>query len=178
MSLRAQLSILGLSDESLSALEPCSSDSRIHDPGDGDPPHGSQPRASTERQSRVTKQQLLSCMSLPLSLGGLGLHPVVSIRHAAYYAWLMQVLPVFAQPHPELLRDTSAMRQTQLHREVSACRKTLLRHGAPLCLACLAPASSALFALVSRAARPPPSLPVCPRRHGRPQCGRTMRRAR
>ena len=131
MALQAQLAILQQSDESLRALEPRAPDpdSHIHDPGDGDPPPGSQPPLSTERASAVTKEQLLQRIALPLSLGGLGLRSVESIRHAAYFASLQQILPYFPQLHPEL-RVASAFQQTALYRELQFCQAELIKVGA------------------------------------------------
>ena len=78
MALRAQLAILQQTDASLTALEPrvADPDSRVHDPGGGDPPPSSQPHCSTDRASAVSKEQLLQRIALPLSLGGLGLRRV------------------------------------------------------------------------------------------------------
>jgi hypothetical protein len=131
MALSTQLRMLQLSDASLTALQPRLSDpdSRVHDPGETEPPPGSQPQLSTERSSCVSKEQLLTRMALPLSLGGLGLRPVLRIRHAAYYAALLQILPAFAHLHPEL-RDVVAWQHTQLYAELTQCREALLAAGA------------------------------------------------
>jgi len=131
MALSTQLGLLRLDDASLTALQPrmWDPDSRVHDPGDGDPPPGSQPQLSTQRLSCVSKEQLLLRMSMPLSLGGLGLRPVVRICHAAYYSALMQILPEFARLHPEL-RDTAAWQRTQLYAELVQCRNALMEAGA------------------------------------------------
>ena len=101
----------------------------MHDPGEGDPPPGSQPHCSTDRLSLVSRDQLLQRMRLPLSLGGLGLRAVVSTRHAAYFASLMQMLPHFVRLHPEL-RVKSGFQQTRLYAELTRCRQELHEAGA------------------------------------------------
>ena len=132
LALQAQLTVLEQSDESLTALQPRTADpdSTVHDPGDGDPPPGSQPHVTTKRASAVSKQQLLQRIALPLSLGGLGLRSVERTRHAAYFASLQQILPYFAQLHPELCRSTSEFQQTQLYRELQLCQAELIKAGA------------------------------------------------
>jgi len=132
MALQTQLTILQQSEESLTELEPRTSDpdSTVHDPGDGDPPLGSQPRAITQRASAVSKQQLLQRIALPLSLGGLGLRSVEQTRHAAYFASLQQILPYFAQLHPELCDAARGFEQTQLYRELVECQTVLVSAGA------------------------------------------------
>ena len=132
MALATQLELLRLDDASLTALEPRMSDadSRVLDPSEEDPPPGSQPRLSTERPSCVSRAQLLERIALPLSLGGLGLRPVHRIRHAAYYAALLQIVPTFVQLRPELRDDAAAWQQTQLYAELSQCREALLAAGA------------------------------------------------
>jgi len=131
MAMRAQLAILQQTDDSLCALQPRASDpdSSIHDPGDGDPPPGSQPQVTTDRASAVTKEQLLQRIALPLALGGLGVRSVEIIRHAAYFASLQQILPYFARMHPEL-RAPAAFQQTQLYQELLHCQLELKRAGA------------------------------------------------
>ena len=123
--------ILLQTDESLTALEPRAQDpdSHVHDPGDGDPPPGSQPPLSTARVTAVSKEQLLQRISLPLSLGGLGLRSVESIRHAAYFASQQQILPYFAHLHPEL-RVAGAFQQTALYAELQSCQAALITAGA------------------------------------------------
>jgi hypothetical protein len=133
MALAAQLTILQQTDESLTSLEPRTSDPedsiRIQDPGDGDPPPGSQSTVTTQRISAVKKEQLVQRMQSPLSLGGLGVRPVERIRHAAYFASLMQILPYFARIHPEL-RDANLFHGTELYREVHECQQRLIESGA------------------------------------------------
>jgi Reverse transcriptase (RNA-dependent DNA polymerase) len=151
MALQAQMAILHQTDESLTALEPRTSDpdSTVHDPGDGDPPPGSQPTLTTDRVTAVTKQQLLQRMALPLSLGGLGLRSVESVRHPSYFASLHTILPYFARLHPELAvrspstdvagaatgtaassNPTVTFQRTQLYRELVECQGHLLDAGA------------------------------------------------
>jgi hypothetical protein len=152
MALQAQMTILHQTDESLTALEPRTSDpdSTVHDPGDGDPPPGSQPTVTTDRVTAVTKQQLLQRMALPLSLGGLGLRTVESVRHPSYFASLHTILPYFARLHPELAvrppstdvagaatsgaaasdNPTVTFQRTQLYRELVECQGHLIDAGA------------------------------------------------
>ncbi|MDR3736561.1 MAG: hypothetical protein P4L10_13640, partial [Acidobacteriaceae bacterium] len=132
MALRAQMAILHQTDESLTALQPRTGDpeSTIHDPGDGDPPLGSQPLVTTTRVTAVTKEQLLQRMALPLSLGGLGLRSVESVRYAAYFASLQQILPYFARLHPELRDAPHAFQRTQLYHELVDCQAELVKAGA------------------------------------------------
>lgn len=131
MALAAQLAIMQQDDASLSALEPrvTDADSRIIDSHAGDPPPGCQPAVTTDRSSCVTREQMLTRISLPLALGGLGVRPVARIRHAAYFASLQQILPYFARMHPEL-RDPIAFQRTQLCMELLHCRQELLQAGA------------------------------------------------
>ena len=135
MAVKAQLALLHQTDESLAALEPCvrDPDSTIHDDSQhtaaGASPPGSDPRVTTGRATCVTRDQLLTRMALPLSLGGLGLRSVESIRHAAYFASLHQILPYFARLHPEL-HAVDEFRKTQVYRELAMCRERLIADGA------------------------------------------------
>ena len=137
-------------------------DSTIHDPGDGDPPPGSQPHVSTDRVTAVSKEQLLQRMALPLSLGGLGLRAVESVRYAAYFASLQQILPYFAQLHPELCKDPAAFKRTELYLELKHCQAELVKAGA----ANEFDLSSEGMPLTARDAPPPPptpaAAPACP----------------
>ena len=133
MALQAQLTLLQQTEASLTALQPRvgDPDSTIHDSGDGDPPRGSQPRVSTERVTTVSKEQLLQRMALPLSLGGIGLRAVESVLYAAYFASLQQILPYFAQLHPELCKDPAAfIKRTELYLEPKHCQAELVKAGA------------------------------------------------
>ncbi|MDR3446587.1 reverse transcriptase domain-containing protein [Dyella sp.] len=131
MALRAQMAILHLQPESLSALTPrlADTDCRVHDPTLGaaahaSPPSASQLHLSTDRVSQVTDAQVLERIALPLSMGGLGLRRVGTIRHAAYLASLQQILPHFARLHPEL-HDQQAFEGTQVCHELTACREEI-----------------------------------------------------
>ncbi|MDR3401982.1 MAG: reverse transcriptase domain-containing protein [Chthoniobacter sp.] len=132
MALRAQTTILGQTEESLTSLQPRTGDpeSIVHDPGDGDPPLGSQPLVTTNRVTAVTKDQLLQRIALPLSLGGLGLRSVESVRYAAYFASLQQILAYFARLHPELRESPQAFQRTQLYHELVHCQAELVKAGA------------------------------------------------
>ena len=174
MAQRAQLAVLQLDNASLSALQPRTSDpdSRVHDPGEGDPPPGSQPPLSTDRMSQASREQLLERIALPLSLGGLGVRPVMRTRHAAYFSSLMQILPEFARLHPEL-RDAACFRRTQLYQEMQQCREALRDAGAaeqfsplsgsePAAEPILAPAAAAATPSVAAASSHTPAAVTTP----------------
>ena len=77
-----------------------------------------------ESDSYVTRDQLLTRISLPISMGGLGIRPVTRTRHAAYYSSIMQMLNEFINIHPHLNIDQ--IHSTQVYRELNECRTTLL----------------------------------------------------
>jgi len=54
------------------------------------------------RASLVSREQLLQRISLSISAGGLGVRPVHRIRHAGYFASLLQMLPDCLRTHPEM----------------------------------------------------------------------------
>jgi len=172
MALQAQLTILQQTEASLTALQPRMGDpdSTIHDTGDGDPPPGSQPHVSTGRVTAVSKEQLLQRMALPLSLGGLGLRAAKSVRYAAYFASLQQILPYFAQLHPELCTDPAAVKRTELDLELKHCQAELVKAGATNEFVVsgegMLPAALPRHALVlrqaPRASQPASPLPVAP----------------
>jgi hypothetical protein len=171
MALEAQMSILGLTHGSLTALEPRVSDPDCHihdpgDPGDGDPPlpPGSQPLLTTERESRVTKEQLLKRIALPLHMGGMGLRTVESVRFAAYFASMQQILSYFIRLHPEL-QHANEFRATALYQEMSLCHSEITQATASVASdlsplpshPCPPPLSSFLTTAASTLPPPPPS---------------------
>ena len=58
--------------------------------------------------STVSREQLLMRMTLPLSMGGLGLRPIHRIRWAAYFSSLLQALPDFLRILPHYTRADSS----------------------------------------------------------------------
>ena len=87
-------------------------------------------------------------MTLPISAGGLGIRPIHRIRHVAYFASLLQMLPDFLRMYPELGLQAAphgghgtsdaagdnappaAYQQTELYAELQMCREYLLQAGA------------------------------------------------
>ena len=78
----------------------------------------------------VSKEQLLQRMALQLSLSGLGLRALESVRSATYFPSLQQILPYFAQLHPELCQDPAAFKRTELYLELKHCQAELVKAGA------------------------------------------------
>ena len=85
----------------------------------------------------MSREQLLQRISLPISAGGLGMRPVHLVRHAAYFASLLQMLPDFLRLYPELQTESSSSeaaqpgsRLTELYAELELCRTELLTLGA------------------------------------------------
>ena len=78
-----------------------------------------------QADSYVTRDQLLTRISLPISMGGLGIRPVTRIRHAAYFSSLLQMLNEFISIHPHL--NTNQIHSTQVYQELNQCRNTLLQ---------------------------------------------------
>jgi hypothetical protein len=126
MVLSTYLEIVDFNEHTLTSMEPHLHDmdsTLAIDPGDGSP------LTITKRDSLVTKQQLLTRMSLPISLGGLGLRPVERTMYPAYFSSLMQILPYFARMHPEML-SIEEFKKTKLYSRLNECREKVLSQGA------------------------------------------------
>ena len=74
----------------------------------------------------VTAEQIDERISLPLSLGGLGLRPFTRISHAAYFASLAVTTPLLCAAFPG-----SHMPSTGVHQELLTCRQHILTQWAP-----------------------------------------------
>ncbi len=89
-----------------------------------------------DRASAVSKEELLLRISLPISLGGLGIRSLHNIRHASYFASLLQALPDFLRIFPSLqVHDDKAaippdISGLQIFAEMADCRKHLLESNA------------------------------------------------
>ena len=108
--------------------------------------------------ARVTKEQLLTRISLPTSSGGCGVRPMDRVKCAAYFSSLLQALPPFLRSFPHLADGASdAAKSCSMFQELEMCRQTLVDAGA-------AEASSARLPLLNAAGAvvplPPAKNPV------------------
>jgi hypothetical protein len=124
MAMDTCMRVLRISGESLTALQPRD---------------GEEEKEDGQRMSTVSQSQLLTRISLPITDGGLGMRPIHRIRHAAYFASLLQILPDFLRLYPELavqpggegpLDGVHPHHATELYSELSRCRAELLATGA------------------------------------------------
>ncbi|MDR3403430.1 MAG: reverse transcriptase domain-containing protein [Chthoniobacter sp.] len=69
----------------------------------------------------ITNDQLVERISLPISLGGLGLRPFTRVSHAAYFSSLAQALPDICAAIPKADQLDSAV-----HADLLQCRADLL----------------------------------------------------
>jgi len=65
---------------------------------------------------------------LPISTGGMGLRPMQSISHAAYFSSLASVMPDFValNPNPNNNDDISMYESSLMHQQLKECYSELL----------------------------------------------------
>jgi hypothetical protein len=78
-----------------------------------------------QHDSFATAAQIRSRISLPISMSGLGVRSIHSLRHAAFYASLLQALPEFLSLFPTLSESERPL--TQLYQQMHTCRNSLLQ---------------------------------------------------
>jgi len=83
----------------------------------------------TNSESYVSREEILTRLRLPISLGGLGVRSVELIRHAAYFSSLMQTLPEFLTLYADC-HDANTFKQTLIAKELKQCRDALIDTGA------------------------------------------------
>ena len=82
-----------------------------------------QSKSPTGESKVTTPNETDLRISLPISMGGTGLRPVVRIHHAAHMASLATILPAFCAAFPDLADNHAS---TGLHKELSDSRREVL----------------------------------------------------
>jgi len=76
-------------------------------------------------EAELSQEQVEAQISLPISMGGMGMRPTTRILHAAYFSSLAAVMPDFLRLFP----NCTDYEQTTIHHELITCRQELLRQG-------------------------------------------------
>jgi len=71
--------------------------------------------------AKLNQEQVESQISLPISMGGMGMRPTTRILHAAYFSSLATIMPDFIRLFPNCID----YEQTNIHHELIACRLEL-----------------------------------------------------
>jgi len=78
-----------------------------------------------EGEAKLSQEQVEMQISLPISMGGMGMRPTSRILHAAYFSSLAAIMPDFLRLFPQCTN----YEQTTIHHELIECRQELFRQG-------------------------------------------------